>query len=116
MSSKPDAGVNHKEFGVTSEGVHVFLEAALRDTLGVDPKVDPFTVKLTGGPDGDVAGRVEIDRRAGTSGPNFSNFELGHIEVDSADFWTNRLLSASSRSTTEKSGPNRPIARTLKSR
>ena len=51
MSSKPDAGVNHKEFGVTSEGVHVFLEAALRDTLHIDPKVDPFTVKLTGGPD-----------------------------------------------------------------
>ena len=25
MSSKPDAGINHKEFGVTSEGVAVFL-------------------------------------------------------------------------------------------
>ncbi|KAH8092387.1 glutamate/leucine/phenylalanine/valine dehydrogenase [Aureococcus anophagefferens] len=60
MSSKPDAGVNHKEFGVTSEGVHVFLEAALRDTLGVDPKVDPFTVKLTGGPDGGVAGNAML--------------------------------------------------------
>ena len=60
MSSKPDAGVNHKEFGVTSEGVHVFLEAALRDTLNIDPKVDPFTVKLTGGPDGDVAGNAML--------------------------------------------------------
>ena len=56
MSSKPDAGINHKEFGVTSEGVHVFLEAALQDTLGIDPKLDPFSVKMTGGPDGDVAG------------------------------------------------------------
>ena len=71
MSSKPDAGVNHKEFGVTSEGVHVFLEAALRDTLNIDPKVDPFTVKLTGGPDGDVAGRVKIDRRAGAKLQHF---------------------------------------------
>ena len=29
MSSKPDAGINHKEFGVTSEGVAVFLHEAL---------------------------------------------------------------------------------------
>ena len=57
MSSKPDAGINHKEFGVTSEGVHVFLEAALRDQ-GVDPATDVFTLKLTGGPDGDVAGNA----------------------------------------------------------
>jgi len=28
--------------------------------------------------------------------------ELGHIEVDSADFWTNRWLSSSSRSTAEE--------------
>ncbi|MEM6731487.1 MAG: NAD-glutamate dehydrogenase domain-containing protein, partial [Myxococcota bacterium] len=55
ISSKPAAGVNHKEYGVTSEGVTVFLEAAL-DYIGVDPRSQPFTLKLTGGPDGDVAG------------------------------------------------------------
>jgi glutamate dehydrogenase len=55
MSSKPGAGINHKEFGVTSEGVTVFLEVALR-AIGIDPRAEPFTVKLTGGPDGDVAG------------------------------------------------------------
>jgi len=56
MSSKPRSGINHKEFGVTSEGVNVYLDVALRRTLGIDPKSTPFTVKLTGGPDGDVGG------------------------------------------------------------
>ena len=56
MSSKPRAGINHKEFGVTSEGVNVYLDVALRETLGIDPTKDSFTVKMTGGPDGDVAG------------------------------------------------------------
>lgn len=77
MSSKPDAGINHKMFGVTSEGVQVrreapacsttrcpprrctlaqvFLDAALRH-CGIDARTTPFTIKLTGGPDGDVAG------------------------------------------------------------
>jgi len=55
MSSKPGAGINHKEYGVTSEGVNVFLEEGLRH-IGIDPRTDRFTVKLTGGPDGDVAG------------------------------------------------------------
>jgi len=57
MSSKPAAGINHKEFGVTSEGVVVFLDVALRD-LGIQPDKQPFTVKITGGPDGDVAGNL----------------------------------------------------------
>mmetsp|Transcript_27688 Transcript_27688/g.66694 ORF Transcript_27688/g.66694 Transcript_27688/m.66694 type:complete len:1242 (+) Transcript_27688:257-3982(+) len=56
MSSKPRAGINHKEYGVTSEGVNVYLDVALRATLGIDPKTQPFTVKMTGGPDGDVGG------------------------------------------------------------
>jgi len=56
MSSKPRAGINHKEFGVTSEGVNVYLDVALRKALTIDPKKDAFTVKMTGGPDGDVAG------------------------------------------------------------
>ncbi len=55
MSSKPGAGINHKLYGVTSEGVTVFLEAALRN-CGIDPRRQSFTVKMTGGPDGDVAG------------------------------------------------------------
>lgn len=57
MSSKPGAGINHKEYGVTSEGVVVFLEEALLH-VGIDPRRDPFTVTLTGGPDGDVAGNA----------------------------------------------------------
>lgn len=56
MSSKPRAGINHKEYGVTSEGVNVYLDVALRRTLGIDPTNEPFTVKMTGGPDGDVGG------------------------------------------------------------
>jgi len=63
MSSKADAGINHKESGVTSEGVQVFLDTALKYT-GVLPKDDDaeraggFSVKLTGGPDGDVCGNA----------------------------------------------------------
>ncbi|MEB3298724.1 MAG: NAD-glutamate dehydrogenase domain-containing protein [Candidatus Sericytochromatia bacterium] len=57
MSSKPGTGINHKEFGVTSEGVNVYLEHGLR-YLGIDPAKDTFTVKVTGGPDGDVAGNI----------------------------------------------------------
>jgi len=40
---------------VTSEGVVVFLDTALR-AIGINPDQDTFTVKITGGPDGDVAG------------------------------------------------------------
>jgi glutamate dehydrogenase len=57
MSSKPGAGINHKQYGVTSEGVNVFLAVALR-AVGIDPKTQEFTVKITGGPDGDVAGNI----------------------------------------------------------
>jgi len=55
MSSKPGAGINHKAYGVTSEGVIVFLDTALR-SIGINPDTDTFSIKLTGGPDGDVAG------------------------------------------------------------
>lgn len=58
MSSKKDAGFNHKEFGVTSEGIVVYLDVALRQALHINPKKDNFTIKLTGGPDGDVAGNL----------------------------------------------------------
>ncbi len=55
MSSKPGAGINHKEYGVTSEGLNVFVENMLK-YLKIDPRKQKFTVKMTGGPDGDVAG------------------------------------------------------------
>lgn len=55
ISSKPIAGINHKEYGVTSLGVNVYMEAMLH-FFGIDPKVTPFTLKMSGGPDGDVAG------------------------------------------------------------
>jgi glutamate dehydrogenase len=57
MSSKPGAGIAHKEYGVTSEGVVVFAHELLL-ALGIDPRARPFTVKLTGGPAGDVASNV----------------------------------------------------------
>ena len=39
----------------------------------------------------------------GLGGPhNFRTLYLGQFEVDSADFWTDRLLSSSSRSTAEE--------------
>lgn len=55
MSSKPGAGINHKEYGVTSRGVNIYMEEVLK-YLKIDPKKDIFTIKMTGGPDGDVAG------------------------------------------------------------
>lgn len=58
MSSKAGAGINHKTYGVTSEGVWVFLDVALRQSLKIDPTKEPFTIKITGGPDGDVAGNL----------------------------------------------------------
>ncbi len=54
MSSKPRTGINHKEYGVTSEGVAVFAEEALR-AVGLDPRHRSFSLKMTGGPAGDVA-------------------------------------------------------------
>ncbi len=57
MSSKPGAGINHKEYGVTSEGVIVFLETLLQHN-GLNPRETPFTLKMTGGPDGDVGGNA----------------------------------------------------------
>ncbi|MDN3508092.1 MAG: NAD-glutamate dehydrogenase, partial [Simkaniaceae bacterium] len=60
ISSKPKAGVNHKQFGVTSLGVHVCMDEALL-YLDIDPKHEPFTVKITGGPDGDVAGNMILN-------------------------------------------------------
>lgn len=55
ISSKPGAGINHKEYGVTSYGVNVYMEEVLK-FLGIDPTKDTFTIKISGGPDGDVAG------------------------------------------------------------
>jgi len=54
ISSKK-IGINHKEYGVTSLGVWKFLERTLTE-LGIDAHADPFSVKITGGTNGDVAG------------------------------------------------------------
>lgn len=48
MSSKPAAGINHKEFGVTSEGVNTFLDVALQEVLNINPREQEFTIKMTG--------------------------------------------------------------------
>ncbi len=55
ITSKPRSGINHKQYGVTSLGVNVYMDSLLR-YMGIDPDKDQFTVKMTGGPDGDVAG------------------------------------------------------------
>jgi len=54
ISSKK-IGINHKEYGVTSLGLLKFVERALKE-LGIDARSEQFTAKLTGGPNGDVAG------------------------------------------------------------
>jgi glutamate dehydrogenase len=55
ISSKPTYGFNHKEFGVTSFGVNVYMHKVL-ESMGINPNKDAFTIKISGGPDGDVAG------------------------------------------------------------
>ncbi len=63
MSSKV-VGINHKQYGVTSTGVVKFAEVAMREQ-GIAIRTDPFSVKFTGGPNGDVAGnsmRLLLDR------------------------------------------------------
>lgn len=55
ISGKPKLGINHKEYGVTSLGVNVYMETLLK-YVGIDPHKQPFTIKMSGGPDGDVAG------------------------------------------------------------
>ncbi len=63
MSSK-EVGINHKEYGVTSTGVVRFAEIIMAD-LGIDMHEQPFSVKFTGGPNGDVAGnamRIMLER------------------------------------------------------
>lgn len=56
MSSK-HVGINHKEYAVTSTGVMKFAEITMKE-LGIDIRKDAFTVKFTGGPNGDVAGNA----------------------------------------------------------
>jgi glutamate dehydrogenase len=56
ISSKK-VGINHKEYGVTSTGVVKFAEITMAE-LGVDIRRDPFSIKFTGGPNGDVAGNA----------------------------------------------------------
>ena len=63
MSSK-EVGINHKEYGVTSAGVVRFAEITMQE-LGVDMEGAAFSVKFTGGPNGDVAGnamRIMLER------------------------------------------------------
>ncbi len=54
MSSK-QVGINHKEYGVTSFGVMRFAEVTM-NSIGINMHKDAFSVKFTGGPNGDVAG------------------------------------------------------------
>ena len=54
MSSKK-IGINHKEYGVTSIGVIRFAEVTMQE-MGIDMHTSAFSVKFTGGPNGDVAG------------------------------------------------------------
>jgi glutamate dehydrogenase len=67
MSSKR-FGINHKEYGVTSTGVVTFAEITMTEAAGVDIHNDQFSLKMTGGPNGDVAGnslRIMLERCPG---------------------------------------------------
>lgn len=57
ISGKPECGINHKEYGVTSFGVHQYFLRTMEE-LGIDPRKENFSVKISGGPYGDVAGNM----------------------------------------------------------
>ena len=56
MSSKPGAGINHKQFGVTSEGIFSWLRVVL-PLIGIANR-GAYSLKITGGPDGDLGGNL----------------------------------------------------------
>ena len=56
ISGKPDSGINHKEYGVTSFGVYQYLLRTMKE-LEIDLEGE-FSVKIAGGPGGDVAGNM----------------------------------------------------------
>jgi glutamate dehydrogenase len=60
ITSKPKYGINHKQYGVTSLGVVTYMESMLK-FIGIDPAKESFTLKLSGGPDGDVAGNLILN-------------------------------------------------------
>ena len=68
ISGKDGPGMNHKEFGVTSLGILQYVKTAA-EYLGIADK--PFTVKISGGPDGDVAGNMIV-----LLGKHFPNSKL----------------------------------------
>ena len=78
--------------------------------LGRGERLDDILADL-----GEVADGVEINRWNGRVQQNFKPLYLGQIALDSADFWTNRLLSSSSRSTVEELASRPSHTRTLKS-
>ena len=91
-------GINHKQYGVTSTGVMTFAEVVMAEQ-GIAIGRDPFNVKLTGGPNGDVAGNclrilleqcpearivMVLDGTAAGYDPNGLNRkELGRLVLDS---------------------------------
>ena len=108
MSSKR-IGINHKEYGVTSTGVVKFAEITMAEAAGIDITRDPFTLKMTGGPGGDVAGnclaimlrrcplmqlRLILDGTAAIYDPNgIQRQELGRIVLaDDLDAFDTKFL------------------------
>ena len=74
------------------------------------PQLVHYSVKTT-----EVTHSVDSNHWFGAPPPNFRTLYLGQIEVDSADFWTDRLLSSSSRSTAESLASKLSHTLTLKS-
>ena len=56
ISAKAGTGINHKEYGVTSEGLFTWIRQVL-PVIGLDEQAH-YTIKMTGGPDGDLGGNL----------------------------------------------------------
>lgn len=84
ISGKPDQGINHKEYGVTSFGLHQYV-LKIMSVLGINPEDDEFSIKISGGPFGDVAGN-ELKLLLGSSGKQwqYPNMKIVAITDGSA--------------------------------
>ena len=81
ISGKPGSGFNHKALGVTSYGVYQYL-LATADELGIKVDSEPWSVKISGGPNGDVAGNIiKLLNRPADSGHGFAHPDLKIVGI-----------------------------------
>ena len=109
MASAGDAQLQGSTPAASSNNGAPTPTAMAATTVVVMAVATTSAVRAACAPANAVATCVEINHWFGGSPPNFRTLYLDQIEVDSADFWTNRLLSLSSGSTAKELASERLI-------